>query len=91
MAHKPLSEKIVDEYHNFDIWRQITNIISTEVGDLNNLPDELDAAYRKSLEDLGQTVVGTEHVSDLTTAVKETYNSTQARLRHILIKTLGMS
>jgi len=72
MAPKPLSQKIVDEYHNFDIWRQITNTISTEVGDLNNLPDDL-------------------QTENLTTAVTETYNTTQVRLRHMLIKSIGMS
>ena len=87
MAHKTLPEKIVDEYHNFDIWRQITNIISTEVGDLNNLPENLNETYRQSI---GSTDT-TDHVEDLATAVKETYNSTQVRLRHILIKSLGMS
>lgn len=87
MAHKTLPEKIVDEYHNFDIWRQITNIISSEVGDLNNLPEELHETYRKAT---GSTDPH-EHIHDLANAVKETYNSTQVRLRHILIKSLGMS
>jgi hypothetical protein len=87
MAHKTLPEKIVDEYHNFDIWRQITNVISTEVGDLNHLPEGLNETYRNT-EGITDP---TEHVDDLATAVKETYNSTQVRLRHILIKSLGMS
>ena len=87
MGHKTLPEKIVDEYHNFDIWRQITNIISTEVGDLNNIPAELNATYRES-ENITDN---TEHIEDLTTAIKETYNSTQKRLRHILVKSIGMS
>lgn len=87
MGHKTLPEKIVDEYHNFDIWRQITNIISTEVGDLNNIPEELNATYRQT-ENITDT---TEHIEDLTTAIKETYNSTQKRLRHILVKSIGMS
>jgi len=87
MAHKTLPEKIVDEYHNFDIWRQITNIISTEVGDLNHLPESLHETHRKTIG----TTDTSEHVEDLATAVKETYNSTQVRLRHILIKSLGMS
>ena len=87
MGPKTLPEKIVDEYHNFDIWRQITNIISTEVGDLNNIPAELNATYRES-ENITDN---TEHIEDLTTAIKETYNSTQKRLRHILVKSIGMS
>jgi len=87
MGHKTLPEKIVDEYHNFDIWRQITNIISTEVGDLNNIPEELNATYRQT-ENITDN---TEHIEDLTTAIKETYNSTQKRLRHILVKSIGMS
>lgn len=91
MAHKTLEQKTVEEYHNFDLWRQITNIISGEVGDLNNLPEDLNATYRKTLQDAGQNPANTEHLDDLTTAVKETYNSTQVRLRHTLIKSLGMS
>lgn len=87
MAHKPLVEKIVDEYHNFDIWRQITNIISTEVGDLNHLPQELHETYRNA----NNITDVTAHVDNLSTAVKETYNSTQKRLRHILVKSIGMS
>lgn len=87
MAHKTLPEKIVDEYHNFDIWRQITNIISTEVGDLNNLPEDLNASYRESENTADPDV----HIEDLTTAIKETFNSTQKRLRHLLVKSIGMS
>jgi hypothetical protein len=87
MGPKTLPEKIVDEYHNFDIWRQITNVISTEVGDLNNLPEELNETYRAA----EQITDPTEHIEDLTTAIKETYNSTQKRLRHLLVKSIGMS
>ena len=86
MAHKTLPEKIVDEYHNFDIWRQITNIVSTEVGDLNNIPEDLHETYRRT-----ENLPNAEHIDDLTTAIKETYNSTQKRLRHILVKSIGMS
>lgn len=87
MAHKPLVEKIVEEYHNFDIWRQITNIISTEVGTLNDLPEELHETYRTA----NNITDPNTHIHDLSTAVKETYNSTQIRLRHILVKSIGMS
>lgn len=85
MAHKTLEEKIVDEYHSFDVWRQITNIISTEVGDLNVLPDDLNQIYRDAKND--QSL----HIEDLSTAIQTTYDSTQIRLRHLLVKSIGMS
>lgn len=76
-----LSKKLVHEYHSFDVWRRITNQISIEVGDLNDLPEDLQALVKETNCD--------KH--SLAYALKVTYDTTQERLRHILIKSIGMS
>lgn len=77
-AFKSVDEKTVQPYHNFETWRLITNEVSIDVGDLNDLS-----------QDLKDVLSGSKR--DLSNAIKKTYDTTQLRLRHILVKSIGMS
>jgi len=75
---KSVGEKTVQPYHNFETWRLITNEISIDVGDLNDLSQDIKNSLPSSKRDLAN-------------AIKNTYDTTQVRLRHVLIKAIGMS
>lgn len=76
---KPIA---VDIAHSFDIWRQVTNLILRDQGDLDHLEHDL----REK-----QSVYPNRQYVNLVDVVNFVYVSTQARLRHILVKSIGMS
>lgn len=78
----PTKPVYVDIAHSFDIWRQVTNLILRNQGDLDDLVDELTVK---------QDVYPDREFLNLVDVVSFIYVSTQARLRHILIKSIGMS
>lgn len=81
--NSPLTKPMyVDIAHSFDIWRQVTNLILRDQGDVDNLIDEL---VVKS------DVYPDREFVNLVDIVNFIYVTTQARLRHILIKSIGMS
>jgi hypothetical protein len=78
MADNLTKPHYVDIAHSFDIWRQVTNLIHRDQGDITLLEVKDDA--HPSREFL-----------NLVDVVNFVYLSTQARLRHILVKSIGMS
>lgn len=72
----------VDLAHSFDVWRQITNLIIRDQGDVDNLENDL--------KDKPSVYPNREYLN-LVDVVNFVYTSTQARLRHILIKSIAMS
>lgn len=82
MADNLTKPQYVDIAHSFDIWRQVTNLILRDQGNVDHL-----------IEELGQdpNVHPEREFVNLVDVVNFIYVTTQARLRHILIKSIGMS
>lgn len=78
MANELIKAQPVDIVHSFDIWRQITNLILRDVGDIDTL-------------DVALAGLSGEQSDNLVDVINFVYTSTQARLRTVLIKSIGMS
>lgn len=82
MADNLTKPQYVDIAHSFDIWRQVTNLILRDQGFVDNLIPELTVK---------QDVYPNRDFVNLVDIVNFIYVTTQVRLRHILIKSIGMS
>lgn len=72
----------VDLAHSFDVWRQVTNLMLRDQGDVDNLENDL---KEKS------SVYPDREYLNLVDVVNFVYTSTQARLRQVLIRSIAMS
>jgi hypothetical protein len=82
MADNLTKPHYVDIAHSFDIWRQVTNLILRDQGNVDDLLDELGK---------DPTVHPQREFVNLVDIVNFIYVTTQSRLRHILVKSIGMS
>jgi hypothetical protein len=82
MADNLTKPHYVDIAHSFDIWRQVTNLIHRDQGDITLLESTLKVK---------NDVHPSREFLNLVDVVNFVYVSTQARLRHVLVKSIGMS